>query len=196
MAEKIIHPESHRPSHEHAGEHKEHHERVRAHHEKAAEHARREQSELNLAKLREQAKSHAETATRQTVEKHADKTPSAPLGTQHALKADAYMQTLSRIQKRLNPRERTFSKVIHNKTVDTISNVGAVTVARPSGILGGSICAFIGSLVLYFMSRHYGFRYNYLMLFLLFVVGFAVGGLIELLVWALHTRKKHYRNSF
>lgn len=190
MAEKIIHPEHHK-AHE-AVDHKEHHERVHKHHESAAEQAKKELSEVNLSKLREQAKTHAETASHKTVEKHQDKEPDTPIGTQHALKATAYEQSLKRIQKHLSKPDRALSKVVHNKTVDALSNVGAQTIARPSGILGGSICAFLGSLILLYSAKHYGFRYNYLMLIILFVAGFLIGSILELIIWATYTRKRHY----
>lgn len=190
MSERIIHPESHK-SHE-SHDSSEHHERLQKHHESAAEKARQEASELNLAKLREQAKVHAETATHKTVEKHANKEPDTTIGTQSSLKAHAYEQSLKRVQKKLSKPDRTLSKVVHNKTVEAVSNVGAQTIARPSGILGGSICAFIGSVGLLYAAKHYGFRYNYLMLVLLFVAGFLLGSAIELIVWAAHTRRNNY----
>jgi len=190
MSEKIIHPEHHK-NHEAGKDHKEHAERVKNHHERAAEHAKKELSEVNLAKLREEAKTHAEVAAK-TTEKHQDKEPEATLGTPHTLKAHAYEQSLKRLQKKLSKPDRALSKVVHNKTVEAISGVGASTVARPSGVLGGSICAFVGSVLLLYMARHYGFRYNYLLLFILFVGGFMLGSLIELVVWATYSRKRHY----
>ena len=75
--------------------------------------------------------------------------------------------------------------------MESISNVGAQTIARPSGLLGGSIAAFAGSLTLYFLAKQYGFRYNYLMMFMLFVGGFAIGGIVELLGWKLFRKNRH-----
>lgn len=190
MSERIIHPESHTSHESHSTS--EHHERLQKHHESAAEKARKEVSEQNLAKLREQAKVHAETATHKTAEKHADKEPSLHVGSQATLKAQAYEQSLKRVQKKLSKPNRTLSKVVHNQTVEALSNVGAQTIARPSGILGGSICAFLGSVGLLYAAKHYGFRYNYLILVLLFAAGFLIGSAIELIVWAAYSRRNRY----
>jgi hypothetical protein len=190
MSEKIIQPE-HQKSHE-STDHSAHNERLNKHHESAAEKAKKEQSEVNLSKLREQAKAHAEKADKIATEKQPDEEPQTILGTQRMLKANAYEQTLKRVQHKLSKPNRALSKVVHNKSVEAVSNVGAATIARPSGILGGSICAFLGSLILLYSSKHYGFRYNYLLFFLLFIAGFMIGSLIELLIWTTYTRKKHY----
>jgi hypothetical protein len=190
MSEKITHPESHK-AHE-ALHSKENHERLAKHHEQTAEQAKKELSEVNLGKLREQAKTHAESATHKTIDKHLDKEPGVALGTQYALKASAYEQTLRRVRKRLSKPDKVLSKVVHNKTVDALSNVGAQTIARPSGVLGGSICAFLGSVILLYTAKHYGFRYNYLALFLLFITGYLLGSLLELIIWSTYSRKRRY----
>lgn len=166
---------------------------------------REKQREASLEEARKAIEKHAEQDTQQLAHeatKHAehakptidqspvdrDKDLALP-GVQQSIKNNAYRRELAKIQTKLPRRSQQFSKVIHNKTVESISNVGARTVARPSGLLGGSICAFLGSALLYYMARHYGFRYNYLMLFLLLVLGFLAGCILELLVWSISGRR-------
>lgn len=98
------------------------------------------------------------------------------------LKHMAYQRTLKRVRSRLPAPARTFSKFVHQPVVEAMSEVGAKTVARPSGILAGGIVAFLGSSVFLWISRHYGYEYNFLLFALLFVGGFFVGLLIELLL--------------
>lgn len=190
MAEKIIHPRSHE-SHE-MHDHSDHHERIKKHHDSAAEKAAKVHAETDVDKLAEQAKLHAEKSDHNKHDKHLDKAPDAVPGSQHTLKSQAYQQTLGRIQSKLSKPDQIFSKFVHSKTVESISNISAKTVARPSGVLGGSICAFLGSLILLYAAKHYGFSYNYLMLVILFVGGYAIGGIIEIVIWAVFTRKKQY----
>lgn len=166
------------------------------HREAALEEARKaieKHAEQDHHQLAKEAVEHAEQA--KTTVEHApndqDKDLALP-GMQQSIKNNAYRRELNKIQSKLPPSSRKFSKVIHNKTVESISNIGAQTAARPSGLLGGSIFAFSGSLIVYYMARHYGFRYNYLMLFLLFIFGFLVGCILELLVWSLFTRRNRY----
>jgi flagellar biosynthesis GTPase FlhF len=111
-------------------------------------------------------------------------------GLERNLKSKAYAKSLERIRSQLSPSERTFSKVIHNPTVDKTSNLVGKTVARPSGFLGGSICALLGSIILIYTSKHYGFRYNYLLFIILFAGGYVIGSFIELLVWLAASRRQ------
>lgn len=171
----------------------EQHEHAEKQRHAAAEKASKERSEINLAELRKHAKAEAEDAAKaKQKESEPHDEPDTPIGTQHAIKSQVYKQTLQRVQSHLSKPNQALSKVVHNKTVDTISNVGAQTVARPSGLLGGSICAFIGSLVLLYSAKHYGFRYNYLMFILFFVGGFFVGLILELIIWAVYSRRHRF----
>lgn len=88
-------------------------------------------------------------------------------------------QTLKRIQKHLKPSERRFSKVIHNPIIEATSDLAGATIARPSGMLYGGIFSLISSLVLYLVSKHYGYEYPYFVGVLFFIGGFIFGLLVE-----------------
>lgn len=170
----------------------ENNERAAKHTAEHAERARREKSKENLDKIKELAKLEAESADKvNLLESPTDESDSL-IGVQHSMKANAYERTLSRAQQKLSAPARSFSRIVHSPVVDKFSEIGASTVARPSGLLGGSICAFVGSVILLYYSKHYGFKYNYMFLFLLFALGFIVGAVIELLVWFLYSRKRNY----
>lgn len=111
-------------------------------------------------------------------------------GVQKQLKNDAYKRTIRKVQSRLRLPEKVLSRVIHQPAVDAVSNVTAKTVARPSGFLGGGLVAFVGSAVFLYMARQYGFTYNYAVVFMLFVGGFFLGLILELLVRVLFRRGK------
>lgn len=134
----------------------------------------------DVESLHEDVKDKAKLATETNVE---DTAPNgghmAMVGTQKELKKQSYDRTMKQVRSKLPAAERGLSKVIHQPLVNSISEVSGKTALRPSGVLGGSICAFLGSLGLLYVSKHYGFTYNYLMLFLFFVGGFFVGLLIE-----------------
>lgn len=101
-------------------------------------------------------------------------------GLHRDLKQTAYKRTLQRTQNSLNQPERVLSKVIHAPAVESISNVAGNTIARPSGILGGSIFALLGTMLLTYFTRRYGFSYNYLVFAILFAGGFVAGIIGEL----------------
>ncbi len=128
---------------------------------------------------------------RQTAEKHAplsqelSRTEKENTHQQHPvyvnkqLKETAYSRTLTRVQKRLSAPSRVFSKVVHSKALDKPSEVVGNTVARPSSMLGGALLAFVGTSILLWVTRRYGYEYNYLAVILLFIGGMAAGLLAE-----------------
>ncbi|HTE58545.1 MAG TPA: hypothetical protein VK694_07430 [Verrucomicrobiae bacterium] len=141
----------------------------------------------NIDKI--QASIHKEAVSGKDVAIEHHRSESQPaLGLQRELKATAYQKTLHKVQARLNPTQRSFSKVIHQPLVESVSEASAKTVARPSGILGGGLVALIGSGGLLYMAKHYGFKYNYFVFIALFLAGFLVGSAIELSVRAVKRR--------
>jgi hypothetical protein len=95
------------------------------------------------------------------------------------LKDDAYRRSIQKAQTQLSAPDRALSKVIHQPTVELISNVTAQTVGRPSGLFMGGLLALISSSLLLYMARNYGFSYNYAVMLLGFLGGFIVGVVIE-----------------
>jgi hypothetical protein len=190
MSEKNIPRLEHAKSHESPVGH-EHHERAQKHLHEQAEKARHEKSAENLAKIHELAKAEAEL-TKKVVAESVQNESNNTADMQHSLKASAYERILTKTHQKLPKTAQTFSKVVHNPTVDKISEISAKTVARPSGFLGGSICAFLGSLIVYYSASRSGFKYNYLLLFLLFIAGYIIGSILELIVWFFYSRKQRY----
>lgn len=101
----------------------------------------------------------------------------------------SYKRTLTRTRKQLSPSMRGLSKVAHSPMIESVSEIASKTVARPSGVLAGGIFAFLGSSVVLWIARHYGYEYNFLLFALLFIGGFFVGLIVELLVKMLTLRK-------
>jgi hypothetical protein len=167
----------------------EHHKNIEETIHAKAEKARVERGAENLKLLHEMAKKQAETRHKTPIEDIQDQEPDELIGMQQSLKTTAYDRTLQSVRQRLPKQAQLFSKVAHNKTVEAISNVSAKTVARPSGLLVGSIFAFVGSLLLLYFSKHYGFTYNYALFMLLFICGFLLGAVIELIIWSLYRTK-------
>jgi hypothetical protein len=163
------------PSHEKLEAEPARHER----HEKA-HHAEKHHDVAELHnKIEKEAKSAKETRVDDQTEKHQ---------TDHYLvtkevKKEAYRRNLQRARKHMTGASRGFSKVIHQPVVDTVSKVGEKTIARPTGILTGAIIALGGSTLLLWSSRHYGYQYNYLVLFMLFAGGYILGLIIETLIY-------------
>lgn len=143
----------------------------------------------NIEALTDKAEEQAISGKEVTVGEREVPKPQSAMGTQRELKADAYKRTLQRVQKDLSKPEKTFSRVVHQPMIETVSNIAGRTVARPSGILGGGLLSVVGSGLLFYMAKHYGFRYNFLVFFLLFVGGFVLGLVAEMIVRLFRRRK-------
>jgi hypothetical protein len=155
---------------------------------KKAEQAPDTQKE-RLPEIEQQAKEEAVSGKEYTIGEHdADKQP-ADARINSDLKRMSFQRVVGRLQNRLPWPEKALSKAIHQPVVDKISSIGEKTVARPSGLLGGGICAFVGSSVFLWAAKHYGFTYNYLLFFLFFVGGFVLGMIIELCIHALRRKQ-------
>ncbi len=114
---------------------------------------------------------------------------SEPAASMRQLRHNAYQHTLQKVRTHMGPRKRAFSRFIHKPVVESISEAGGRTAARPSGLFGGGLAALIGSSTVLFMSKYYGFRYNFFVFILLFVAGFAVGVAAEFLLHAFRHNK-------
>lgn len=103
----------------------------------------------------------------------------------NAVKMFRMRRNLSHVQNRLKPAEKSFSKVIHQPLVRRVSESAAKTVTRPSGMLGGGIMAFVGSVLYLVLAHRVGFTYNYVFFLCFFAGGFIFGVTLEYIVHGL-----------
>jgi hypothetical protein len=151
----------------------------------AAEHAQREQLEHAQKTVEHHAKSRHDTQVEGGNHRNEQ-----PLYVNAELKRIALQRTLSRVRRHLSKPQKVLSKIVHQPAVQAASDLGAKTVARPSGLLAGGFCALVGSSFVLYLAKHYGFHYNYSTFFVFFVGGFAVGLLLELVIWLFSRRRR------
>lgn len=154
-----------------------------------AEQAEKDPLQKHIESLSQSAESQAISGKELNVGDKQGESSSQTFGVHKQLKTDAYKRTIRKVQSRLPLPERIASRVIHQPVIDAVSNAAGKTVARPSGFFFGSLFALIGSSAFLYMTKHYGFRYNYAVLFILFVGGFALGLILELVVRVVLRRK-------
>jgi hypothetical protein len=121
-------------------------------------------------------------------EKPAD-APAPQIVTRESKKA-GLRQELKRLQRQEKLPARTLSKVVHQPVIRAASEVAGKSLTRPSGLLGGGLVAFLGTASYVYFTRHIGLQYNYFIFIALFIGGFAIGLVLELVVWALSARKR------
>lgn len=96
------------------------------------------------------------------------------------LKNESYQKTLNIVRSDLTPSQKIMSKFIHQNVIESVSEVAAKTVARPSGIIGGGLVALVGSILVLIVARKIGFEVPYSLFAVLFIVGFGLGLIVEL----------------
>ena len=118
----------------------------------------------------------------------------APTHINRDLKKATLQRELTQIRRHLSKPNRALSKVIHQPVVRNVSEAAGKTVSRPSGLLGGSIMAFVGTSAYFYLAANQGFKYNYAVFLAMFFGGFAFGLILELLVWtATRSRRQAHR---
>lgn len=161
---------------------KNHH--IEHHHESTTDYPEKSRHE-NLTAIRNEVSKEAESSKNVNTDetKENDKLSQPPINNE--LKTLMFSRTVNRIRKELKGSDKLLSKIVHTKMVDSVSSAGEKTIARPIGLLGGGACAFFGSLIALYIAKHYGFKYNMLLFFILFVLGYLVTTLIELIYKAI-----------
>lgn len=122
---------------------------------------------LKEAKSSEHEKKHHEKA---------DDTPERRKGpTSRAERDESFTAAMSEIQTHMSAPSRAFSKLIHNKAVETVSDAVGNTVARPNAILSGSVFAFIATISVFLIAKNIGFELTGFETIGAFTFGWALG---------------------
>ena len=93
----------------------------------------------------------------------------------------SFKATMKEVQADMSAPSRTFSKVIHNPTVEKISEVTGNTIARPNALLSGAVSAFLFTLAIYLIARYYGYPLSGAESIAAFALGWLVGILYDFL---------------
>lgn len=166
-------------------------------HEKAPQrHEKLEEDKLkqNIEQIRHKAEEAAieSDKTRAEAQQNESHTPKDSFVNKE-LKEMAYARTMNRVRQQLSPISRKFSGLVHQPTINVVSEGVAKTVGRTSGLFGGGLVALLGTSVYYWISKHYGYDYNFFIYLILLAGGFVIGWVIELL-WNIAHRGHHHKN--
>jgi hypothetical protein len=159
----------------------EHHEKLKETPESSVEHIQvKHEAPLDLEKIRETVEKEGEHVEIHAAEVEKEEPRHiAPPDTE--LRKVTLNNTMARIRRQLPGPEKTFSKVIHQPVIDKVSEITGKTIFRPIGFMLGAMIGLVGSSVVLFLSRHYGFKYNYITFFAFFIIGLVLGMVLEIL---------------
>ena len=94
-------------------------------------------------------------------------------------KEHVFDTVMHHVHQNMSKPEQVFSSFIHKPAVEKVSEVAGKTVARPSGIAGAAIAAFIGLLSVYSVAKFAGFELSGSEMPLLLLAGFLLGLIVE-----------------
>ena len=151
----------------------------------------RQEKEKSVEKSREKL----EKALDKEAEKAREKQPKPqedrePQTITRAKRDAAFNSTMKTVRTQLSPVQRGFSKFVHAKPVEVVSELLEETIFRPSFLWGGVIGGLILGASLYLFARAQGFRLSGSE----FIVGMFIGGVIGIIFEKLFGRKKSAKN--
>lgn len=160
-------------------------------HKERLEHSRHEAA--NRARsTHEQAKAEAARAVEQEAVSGKELPPvqenrqPSPHHTRSEEKIHSFNTTMHHVRQQLSKPDQILSKIAHQPVVEKVSEITGKTIARPSGVIGGTVAALFGILSVYGVAKFAGFSLTGSEMPLLLLIGFVAGLLIE---WAVKATK-------
>ena len=181
--------EKHNATHEHGAEDQINSAEMKARQNEILENAKKEASEarnLNQEKLddiRKEIDQTANTTEMLASETKATEEPEAAntYWNSQEYRDLAFKQFMGKVRKNLSAPEKVASKVFHQPVIEKASEIGSKTIARPSGVLMGSIFSFVISLGTYVLAKYNSYDMSYSVFIMSFIGGFLLGVLVEFL---------------
>ena len=165
----------------------EQHEALREQHERVGELSRERDTETARQEALERARSiekqHEEDKSLSPAERRSEHIIS------NKDREASFTTTMQEVRTHMSAPSRTFSKVIHNKTVEQTSEAVGSTIARPNAILSGSILAFIVMASVYFIAKNLGYTLSGFETIGAFAAGWLLGILYDFLKVMITGRK-------
>lgn len=109
----------------------------------------------------------------------AHKTPAKAQREVENNKRGSYVATMTQARSHMNGFSRVFSKIIHYRPIELLSDVLGATIARPMAILCGGIVAFTISVLTYAVAKYYGYSLSGTETIAGFVLGWCIGIIID-----------------
>ena len=88
---------------------------------------------------------------------------------------NSYKEIMKEARTQMPATNRAFSKLIHNRAVESTSEAIGSTIARPNAVLTGSVSAFIIVLGVYLVARYYGYPLSGSETLIAFAAGWLIG---------------------
>jgi hypothetical protein len=94
-------------------------------------------------------------------------------------KKDTFKRTMQQAQGHMSPISRAFSRFIHLRGIEIISDTLAKTLLRPSALLSGAVASIVLTLPIWIVSKHYGYQLSGTEPLASFLLGWILGLLYD-----------------
>jgi len=88
---------------------------------------------------------------------------------------ESYKRTMKQVQDELPTSNRIFSKIIHNKVIEKMSDIVGDTIVRPNAMLSGAVVAFVLTLLTYTVAKTIGYVLLGFETIAAFIIGWIIG---------------------
>lgn len=92
-----------------------------------------------------------------------------------AAREASFQKTMQEVRTEMSTPSRAFSKIIHNKVVEKVSEAVGNTIARPNAVLSGALFAFILTLGVYLVAKNLGYPLSGFETIGAFILGWVLG---------------------
>jgi hypothetical protein len=138
--------------------------------------------EASVEDARHEALEHASAAKLEHEAKHEThhESPAEKRGVISKRERNAsYEATMTEVRTQMSAPNRVFSSIIHQPAVERISDTVGGTIARPNAVLSGSVSAFLLTMAIYLVARHYGYALSGTEPLAAFILGWHLGIAID-----------------
>jgi hypothetical protein len=94
-------------------------------------------------------------------------------------KEASFKRHMQQVQAELPPAQRAFSKFIHAKPVEKVSEFVGATIARPNAIFLAALIGFIAVLAVYLLAKNLGYKLSGFETIGAFIIGWVIGVLYD-----------------
>jgi preprotein translocase subunit SecF len=131
--------------------------------------------ESNLEQARHEALERATSKERKKDTEEREVSPEKPQRATKRQRDASFDTTMSEVRQHMSQPSQQFSRLIHNKAVERVSDTVGGTIARPNAILSGSVIAFLFTLAIYLIARFNGYPLSGSETIAAFILGWAIG---------------------
>lgn len=104
-------------------------------------------------------------------------------------KRDVFERQMSKVRAQLPSTSRAFSKVVHNRVVEDVSEFLEDTVMRPPLLITGAVIGLLFSIVVYVVAQIQGIRLSGSEVVIGFAAGWVIGAVGETIVRTLKRKR-------